>query len=40
MIDKRDGETKKAVKQQDYFRQSRPGNQPKDETGKGGQKGK
>jgi hypothetical protein len=33
MIDKRDGVTKKPVKQQDYFRQSRPG------KGKGG-KGK
>jgi hypothetical protein len=34
MIDKRDGTTKQPVKQQDYFRQSRPGKQ----KGKGGGK--
>jgi hypothetical protein len=39
MIDKREGVTKQPVKQQDYFRQSRPGKQ-KGEVGKSGKKGK
>lgn len=40
MIDKREGTTKKPVKDQTYFPQSNPDRLPKNEPGKSGGKGK